>query len=246
MVQASQQQLLDLLELQKIDSSVDQLQARLGSLPEQVELEELEQRYRDLERETAEREAELDEVLGRQRKLEAEIDGCTQKIEYEQKRMNSGDISNVRELSGLSAEIESLQRRKSRFEDDDLEVMQERETLEGTIAGMRAGLEQLEQQIQAAAQKRDEVSGEVSKDLDAQRDARGRWAPKLPEELLEFYESLRSAKSGVGAAALHGSTCMGCHMKLPAQEVGRIRKASGLVRCDECGRILVVADRQQG
>ncbi|MEX2587688.1 MAG: C4-type zinc ribbon domain-containing protein [Actinomycetota bacterium] len=245
-MEASQQQLLDLLELQKIDSSVDQLRARLGSLPEQAELEDLQQRYRALERETAEREAELDEVLGRQRKLEHEIDGCAQKIEYEQKRMNSGDISNVRELSGLSAEIESLQRRKSRFEDDDLEVMQERENLEDTITGMRSELEQLEQQIAAATQKRDEASGEVSKELDDQRETRGRWAPRLPVDLLEYYESLRSAKSGVGAAALHGATCMGCHMKLPAQEVDRVRKATGLVRCDECGRILVVVDRKQG
>lgn len=241
---ASQQQLLDLLELQKIDSSLDQLQARLGSLPEQAELEELEQRYRELERETAEREAELDEVLGRQRKLEHEIDGCTQKIEYEQKRMNSGDVSNVRELSGLAAEIESLKRRKGRFEDDDLEVMQERETLEATIDAMRADLDQLQQQIQAVTQKRDEASAEVSKELDAQKDSRASWKPRLPGDLVKYYEGLRSAKSGVGAAPLHGSTCMGCHMKLPAQEVERVRKATGLVRCDECGRILVVVDRK--
>jgi predicted nucleic acid-binding Zn-ribbon protein len=29
-------------------------------------------------------------------------------------------------------------------------------------------------------------------------------------------------------------------MRLPAQEVERVRNAEGLIRCDECRRILVV------
>lgn len=245
MVEASQQQLLDLLELQRIDSALDQLQARLRSLPEQAELEDLEQRHRALERETAEREAELDQVLMRQRKLEHELDGCEQKIAYEQNRLNSGDISNVRELSSLSAEIESLQRRKSRFEDQDLEIMEEREALETRVARMREDLEELQKSIKAATRARDEASGEVTRDLDAQRESRARWGPRVPGDLLEYYESLRAANNGVGAAPLQGSTCMGCHMRLPAQEVNRVRKTTGLVRCDECGRILVVTDRKK-
>ncbi|MGH2722395.1 MAG: C4-type zinc ribbon domain-containing protein [Actinomycetota bacterium] len=35
-------------------------------------------------------------------------------------------------------------------------------------------------------------------------------------------------------------SCQGCHMRLPSQEYERVRDATGLIRCDECGRILVV------
>jgi predicted nucleic acid-binding Zn-ribbon protein len=57
---------------------------------------------------------------------------------------------------------------------------------------------------------------------------------------LSLYDSIRASKNGVGAAALVGGTCQGCHTQLPAREVERMRAEGGLQRCDNCRRILVV------
>jgi predicted nucleic acid-binding Zn-ribbon protein len=62
----------------------------------------------------------------------------------------------------------------------------------------------------------------------------------LPQELVALYEKIRAAKGGVGAAALEQGTCQGCHTKLPAREVERLRAEGGLQRCENCRRILVV------
>src|SRR5687768_8978791 len=98
-MEASRQALSELLELQKIDSAVDLLTARLHNLPEQAELDDLEERQRTLESQTGEREAALDEVVARQRKLDNEVENVGLKIAHEEARMNSGDVNSPRELS---------------------------------------------------------------------------------------------------------------------------------------------------
>jgi hypothetical protein len=62
----------------------------------------------------------------------------------------------------------------------------------------------------------------------------------LPAELVALYEKLRTTKNGVGAAALTGGTCQGCHMQISNKEVERIKAEGGLQRCENCRRILVV------
>lgn len=244
MVEASQQALLELLELQKVDSTIDLWTTRLNNLPEQAALEELQQRQRDLEAQVGECESSVDNAAGRQAKLEHEVGNIGLKIAGEERRMNSGDIGSPRELGAIVAEIEALKRRRVRFEDDQLEVMEELEELEGRLGELKEALAATTQRVQEALGQRDAAASQVRQELDQARAGRQELAPRIEAGLLRYYENLRASKGGVGAAALQGSMCLGCHMQLPAQEVARIRASEGLVRCDECGRILVVTDRR--
>ena len=63
--------------------------------------------------------------------------------------------------------------------------------------------------------------------------------PGFDEELLELYEDLRRQKRGVGAAALIAGVCQGCHQKLSAMELARLKREAGVKRCEYCRRILV-------
>jgi len=60
-------------------------------------------------------------------------------------------------------------------------------------------------------------------------------------DLLSLYERVRAASGGVGAARLYQRRCEGCRLELNATERGRIRAApdDAVIRCEECGRILV-------
>ena len=240
---ATPEELLQLLELQKVDSAIDRLNARLLDLPEQAELEALEEQLRALEREAGETQAALNDVAIRQRRLDNEIDTIGQKIAMEETRLNSGDVSSARELSSLAAEVESLKRRRLKLEDDDLEVMEEAEVLEKQMSTLSEQIDQVRAAVDSTAKRRDEAIRQVSEELAGARPMREHWASRTAADLLRFYDDLRAAKGGVGAAGLSGSTCLGCHMQLPAQEVEHLRRTSGVVRCDECGRILIVTGK---
>jgi predicted nucleic acid-binding Zn-ribbon protein len=241
-VDASREKLIELLELQKIDSTIDRLDARRRALPEQTELERLEEELSRVEGAYAEQQAIVDEISARQRKLDGDIEIVTTKIGRDESRLYSGEFTNPKELADLQSEVESLKRRKSTLEDQDLEVMEEREQAEKVLAPLKEQIEQLQRKIDEATIRRDRAAGETSTKLEEARAEREQWPPRFDTELLELYNSLRASKGGVGAAALIDGTCQGCHMRLPSQEYESVRKSEGLVFCDECRRILVVME----
>jgi predicted nucleic acid-binding Zn-ribbon protein len=239
-VDTSRDALLTLLQLQRVDSTIDRLQARLAHLPEQAALEDLEARAQELDSQIAERQAVFDDVSTRQRRLDFEVDTLVQKIRAESGRLYSGVVNNAKELQGISREVEALKRRKSVLEDNDLEVMEERDGVEKVLEALTMDRSSLAGEIERARVARDQAAGETGLQLDAAEVERQRWVPRVDPQLLKVYDTIRASKGGVGAAAMVDGTCQGCHMRLPAQEAERVRTAGGLVRCDECQRILVV------
>ena len=93
----------------------------------------------------------------------------------------------------------------------------------------------------------DTVAGDASRELarvateltekQAERD---RLASGFDPELLELYEDLRPQKKGVGVAALVDGVCQGCHEKLSAVELDRLKHTDDIKRCEYCRRILVL------
>jgi hypothetical protein len=234
--------LVDLLELQRFDSAIDRLTARMRHLPEQGELERLEEQLSRLESVIGEQQAMVDDIAARQRRLDHDIELLTAKVKAEEAKLYSGSIANPKELTDIQREVESIRRRISGLEDDDLEVMEEREGAEARLRVLLDEAATLRVRIEQARVARDEAAGDVAEKLDVAKREQLDWRPKFDAELLSLYDSIRAAKGGVGVAALIGGVCQGCHMRLPAQEVERIRQATGLVRCDECRRLLVVRD----
>lgn len=238
--EASREELHELLGLQKIDSAIDRLNARRQNLVEQIELERLTGLLNDLEKAIAEQHVLVSEVAGRQTRLDDEIEILANKITVEEQKLFAGNIQTPRELMALQSEVESLKRRRSALEDDDLEVMEEREGREKHLAELDEQASDLLAKVDEATAAKDAAMGELKEELDAEMTKRDQWVPRIQPELLDYYERLRTSKGGVAAAALVDGTCEGCHLRLPAQELKRVRDSAGLAHCDECRRILVV------
>lgn len=231
--------LLELLELQKIDSTIDRLEGRKRNLPEQAELEELEEKLTSIEKQIAEQQSVVDDVVTRHNKLDGDVDLISKKIAEEQEKLYSGNLTSPRELSALQAEVESLGRRKKAMEDAELEVMEEREKAEGLLRGFTEEAESTQSAVDEARQRRDTAATDIDAQLTEARAEREKRSPKFSAEVLEFYDGLREQRGGVAIAALSDGTCQGCNMRLPAQEVERVRAVKGVAYCDECRRVLV-------
>lgn len=240
MMEPSRETLVQLLELQKIDATIDRLEARRRNLPEQARLDALQERMVALEKSVAEQQAVVDEVAGRQHKLDGEIEMLSAKIASEEQKLYSGAVASARELAAFQAEIESLKRRRTNVEDADLEIMEESEEAQKKLEGLKEEEAELRAAVAEAAADKDRASSELEEQLRGANEERGTWVPRFDPELLRFYDDLRVARGGVAIAALSDGACQGCHMRLPAQEYERVRHAEGLIYCDECRRILVV------
>src|SRR5688500_10977327 len=181
----------------------------------------------------------LDAVGSESRRLELEIDSMSAKLAAEEKRMYDGTIANAKELEALQHEIAGLKERRSRGEDQRLELMERREELEGRAA--TAGEEVVAARAHVDGLGRDAAREleQVEAGLAERRIARQALVREFDEQLLELYEDLRRQKKGIGAAALVDGVCQGCQQKLSAVELDMLKHTDDIKRCEYCRRIVV-------
>lgn len=155
--------------------------------------------------------------------------------------IDTGSIADPKALQRMLGELESLERRISDLEDVEIEVMERLEETQGALTERSAELEALEVQAADLERARSAKAGELDQQFAETTQERKQTADGMPEDLMTLYAKLREQKGGVGAAALRRRECGGCRLTLNASDLAVIAKAPAddVVRCEECGRILV-------
>jgi uncharacterized protein len=230
-----------LLDVQAEDSAIARLEGRRTTLPEARRLAEVSSALGELNADIEIATKQRDELAREQSRLEGEMTLADNKIDREQGRLFAGNVSNPKELSALQQEVEMLKRQRGQLEDALLEVMVQKDAADGTLSSLQDERTSLEGESERLNGEVAALHGEIDAELAAHRESRVEVAATIPDALLKLYEQTKASKNGVGAAALEGGTCQGCHTRLPAREVERMKREGGLQRCDNCRRILVVA-----
>lgn len=183
----------------------------------------------------------VDDLTAEQEKVDADVETVKARRTRDRERMDAGLITNPKDLERMTGELESLERRISTLEDEELEVMERLEAAQGMLTSINDRISAAEVRLAELAATRDERFAEIDTelaDLDARR---GPAVEGLPDDLLALYGKLRESKGGVGAAHLAQRRCSGCQLGIDAAELAQIKAApvDEVVRCEECARILV-------
>jgi predicted nucleic acid-binding Zn-ribbon protein len=231
----------DLLRVQEHDTAADQLRHRRQHLPELAELLATEDELARLEALLADVEAKAAEAAKVQRRLEGELALLESKVSELDAKLYSGVVTVPRELQAMQTEGDAMRQRRAALEDEVLEAMSTRETLDEQVADLEDNRRRLDAEgvrLRAAVA---EAQAAVDRDLATELAARADAATLIPADVQALYEQLRSRLGGIAAAPLVNGRCGGCHLALPATEVARLRiePAETLVRCEQCERILV-------
>jgi predicted nucleic acid-binding Zn-ribbon protein len=231
----------DLLALQGLDLTADQLRHRRDNLPERAELAATHAQLRALEQRAAEVQEQRDELARNEKRLEDEIAMVRDKAEQTNKTLYSGTVNVPRELTALQDEMAALSRRQRQLEDQELELMEQAEPLDADLVTFAKDRLTLDEQATVLLVRIAEDEVAIDSELTDVLGRRSEALAGIPADLLAEYESLRSALGGIGVAKLSGNRCEGCHLTLSAVDVDRIRRAPDdeLQHCTECNRLLV-------
>jgi len=229
-----------LLDLQGIDTGLDQLAHRRAHLPELAELDRLARELSATEDQRARAQAEVDDLDRDIARLERDVEQVRARKERDSTRLADGR-GPARELEALQHELESLNRRQSELEDAELELMEKREQAQSTLDRIRDRSADLQRQRDEAEARRDAALAEIAGQEAGHTAAREPLVGQLPADLLALYGKLRKDLGGTGAALLRSGRCGGCRLDLAGSERARIKAAppDEVIRCDECRRILV-------
>ena len=230
-----------LLDVQALDLRLDQLAHRRRTIPEIAESERLRAERKQLESDMIAAETQVTDLTREQRKAEADVEQVRSRRTRDEQRLQAGQVGSPKELESLSHEIESLTRRQSDLEDVELDVMERLETAAARHDGFRDQYTALEERLAEVERARDATFAGIDAESDQIRRERADTAAGVTDTLLTLYEKLRAQFGGVGAAALRQRRCEGCRMELDASYLTKIASTPDdtVLRCEECGRILV-------
>jgi len=231
---------LRLLDVQAADLRIQQAEHRRVTLDVLARLDDLDREDATLEEESVARGTEVSDLRREVTKAEDDVQSVRARKERDEQRLASGS-SNAKDLQALQSELDVLTRRLGDLEDVELEVMERLENAERVEDAVNARRAEITERRGELEHERDVEFRAIDDEIRAAKDDRSAAAMGLDDGLLSLYERLRGQYGGVGAAALQGGTCLGCHMTLNPADLRGIESAppEQIVRCEECGRILV-------
>ncbi|MGY1913984.1 C4-type zinc ribbon domain-containing protein [Blastococcus sp. HT6-30] len=229
-----------LLELAAEDVALTQLAHRRRTLPEAVAVESAAQAERALADDAVRAETAARDLQREVKRLEADVETVRARAAKDQKLLDSGSVA-AKQMTDLQHELQSLARRQSDLEDQELELMESLETAEAALREARAGVEEARAALERAEQLREDALADIADSTARHEAARAAVAGGISAPLLGLYDRIRAQTGTTGAAMLKARQCQGCRIELNGRDLAAVRNADPheVVRCENCGRILV-------
>lgn len=230
-----------ILAIQALDLSLRQLEHRHRSHPIREQIAGVEADLAEIDGLMADI-AERHHDLERNRKrLEDEAAIMADKRTAIDGKLYGGEVTASKELLALQDEAAMLLAKQTELEDQELELMEALEGVEGERSEAADQRRQLDEQRATIQSELDAALAEIEAEAGTVRSSRADAVSSADPTLLANYESRRDQFDGVAVARLVNGACDGCHIRLSAVALDQMGKMAGdaVVTCEECGRLLV-------
>ncbi|RBY85944.1 zinc ribbon domain-containing protein [Blastococcus sp. TF02A-26] len=229
-----------LLALAAEDVALTQLAHRRRTLPEAAAVEAAAEAERAAAADVVRTETEVRDLQREVARLEADVQTVRTRADKDQKLLDGGSVS-AKQMTDLQHELQSLKRRQGDLEDQELELMEQVETAETALARAQEAHTAAQEALTRAEQVRDDALADIADGTTKHEAARLSAAGGIPAALLALYDRIRTQTGTTGAALLQARACQGCRIELNGRELAAVRNADPheVVRCENCGRILV-------
>ena len=229
------QKLEALLELQRIDSQIDELLKIRGDLPEEVR--DLEDELAGYETRIGKFKAEIDELNQEVQNNKAGVKDAEKLIKKYQEQQNN--VRNNREFEAIAKEIESQELDIQLFEKKNREVLFRVEKKNLEIEEIEARLNARISDLEAKKSELDSIVEESTEDEKKLRLERDEAVSRIEERLMYSYNRIRqNSVNGLAVVMVRRGACGGCFNQVPPQRQADIREKKKIIVCEHCGRVL--------
>jgi predicted nucleic acid-binding Zn-ribbon protein len=229
-----------LLDLQAIDTRLDQITHAKATLPQTPAVEAARHELGALETEIVNVRTAAGDVQRELTKSDQDVQLVRDRAARNQARLDAGQGS-AKDLQALQHELTSLARRQAELEDVELEVMERSESLTARVTELEARRAELVTRLETLESDRDAAVAKLDAEAEQVGSGRADIVAGVGEDLIALYEKIRASSGGMAAAELRHRRCGGCRLELGNVDLARIRNApeDEVVRCEECRRIMI-------
>ena len=224
-----------LIELQNLESAIEESRRRIAGHP---------QRVADAEARVAHAKEDVDAARQRlkasqEARREQEKEAATYQSRLSKFKDQLSAVKTNREYQAMQHEIETAQKDLGIVEERVIERMVEADALTADVKKAEQALAALQKEVDAEKKTLTEELATVEAALKDATEKRSALVKSLSPHLVALFEQVARARKGVAiAVATRDGLCSACHVRLRPQVFQEIRRNDQVIQCASCNRIL--------
>jgi len=226
--------LKQLIELQKIDSRLLSIEELRGDLP--ITVENLSKDLENVKEKLEKNESRIEEISSNIKKQTNEIEDFSTKLKKLQDQLYL--VKSNKEYDALNFEIDHLKESIAASENIILDLEQEKENIDEKNTNFRNEIDEASKllnekstELESTMSKTEEEEAELNK-------TRIGVVDKIDIKFISTYDRLRKAKDGLGIMNILSNACGACYTQLPRQTVIEVKQSVDVISCPNCSTYL--------
>ncbi len=223
-----------LIELQKIDNRIADLESFINDVPD--ELKNLKKDKELLEKQYEELDVRLKSLKEEKNAIEKSTAEKSSLLENAQKKLTT--VKNNKEYEAVLKELDTLKKEIYEEELKALELDDEIKKNEDEFQTCKEKKKDVDIQYTDMVSKREKDNVSNKKELEKLIQERKKAVAGIKKQILSKYEMIRKARNNLAIVRVENETCTGCYMKIPPQLYVEVKKEHSLHQCPNCQRFL--------
>ena len=236
-----QEILSQLVELQKMDIRIAEIESIITDMPQQVKA--LEEKLEKALKGHDAIQHELQENKNTYSILEKDLYSKKELLVNSQKKITS--VQNNKEYEAGLREIDTL--KKSILDGE--AKLKEMTTLnfkyESEYASITELMQNIEQQLNELKNHKVDEDKELQDELKEIKAKREEFTLGMKKSILAKYDRVRTHRNNIGIASVEDEVCNGCYMRIPPQLYVEVKQDKNINSCPHCQRILYYVQKEE-
>jgi hypothetical protein len=227
------EQLLLLIEVQRHDARLQELDGMLKVWPQKLEAmgEDLARVEQLLQKERTQ--LEETEAWRRRQEQEAKDDEASV-LKAKQK---AGQVKNAKEMMASERELQATRKSAQERQEEVVKLGGAVETAKKSIAQHEADLNALRQHVEGERDAARTKISEIEAQIAEEKQLRQKAAERVRPDVMKKYASIRMRR-GLALVPVKNGTCQGCNMNIPPQLYNMLQRGTSIELCGTCNRII--------
>ena len=239
MTDITKQQIITLVELQKINTEIGKLEASLQDVPARIR--SLDQRLEELVRSIENDEELLSELNKRYRTYESDVQLNLGKMQKSREKLRS--VKTNKEYQSSLKEIEDLKAINSKLEDEMLEFLEKIDKAEKDLNERKQYYSEIVDETSREKDTISQVAEQNKKKLLELESVRRVTTAGLDTGLLDIFNRQRMKQADdVAIVKVKDAVCQGCNINIPPQMYNELQRNNSLKNCPSCERLIYWED----
>lgn len=231
------EQLSSLIELQRHDNAVAELQAKVDAFDPLIRKQNQEIENLRVSLKAAKESLTAHQL--RKKELESQADEKQKLVQKHNAELNSLKSNDA--YKAMLGEIQNAKQAVTQIEDQILAAMEAIEAADRSYKEAEKKSKSDETALKAQLQKLEAEKTAAAAAVAKRKEERDAFAKTIPSASVTQYETVRDKRGGVAIVEMINNSCGGCHLALTQNKINEVKKGKTTVICESCSRIIYLA-----